>query len=278
MKSKKLNKKSLKQQGGEQENQQPELNPALEDLIPSIKAALEQGTSVKELISELAQQQIPITDIQLALSQIGMSEDQIAGAFRELQEEQQAVQQQQARPVGQPAPPQAKYGWVDNLPTAQDGTELKEEIESKGGYDYKKAFNPADNTTMYYTKSTGAKNWKNLQDDKSSRALASVKANIFGDDIEGWENHPEKEAWIKKQKAAYNKELNKERSTKGSNNIKGNKDSQKIPYEDYSVKIIRYPAGYSDDMPPGHMSAVIVDKEGNYVNKLPDGSKGYINR
>ena len=77
MKSKKLNKKSLKQQGGEQENQQPELNPALEDLIPSIKAALEQGTSVKELISELAQQQIPITDIQSALSQIGMSEDQI---------------------------------------------------------------------------------------------------------------------------------------------------------------------------------------------------------
>lgn len=51
----------------------------------------------------------------------------------------------------------------------------------------------------------------------------------------------------------------------------------------YRVMVIQYPYGYEGGrnmgaMFPGHIEAVLVDKDGNYVNYLPDGRKGFVNR
>ena len=69
MRRKSLNKKSL-QQGGNTEKKtisrkvdQKPSNPDYADLLPSVKSALEMGASVKELIFELIQQNIPNDDI-----------------------------------------------------------------------------------------------------------------------------------------------------------------------------------------------------------------------
>lgn len=59
------------------------------------------------------------------------------------------------------------------------------------------------------------------------------------------------------------------------------------PLDGYRVMVIQYPYGYSrhegtyvnkKPMATGHIEAVLIDKDGNYVNELPDGRKGYINR
>ena len=61
----------------------------------------------------------------------------------------------------------------------------------------------------------------------------------------------------------------------------GGATGDKHPLEGYRVKVIQYPYGYrrgSSRMATGHIEAVLIDEDGNYVNTLPDGRLGRINR
>ena len=82
--------------------------------------------------------------------------------------------------------------WMPGLKHMQEGGEPgepEETIVSEKGYDYKKIYDASSGTTMYYTKPSRGKNWKDLQDGRNNRALTAVKAKVFQDvPIEDWEN------------------------------------------------------------------------------------------
>ena len=167
-------------------------------------------------------------------------------------------------------------GYTHDVPKAQDGTE----IISKSGYDYKKVVDPETNALSYYTKRKGAQNWMDLQDPTKERALKSVRADVFGDNIDEWEGTPEKAAWKKQEAQRYTEKqmadlnlenLNLERQLSRKNS------RQKTDYNNLGVRVTQYPMGYKN-MPPGHIEAGLYDKTTGKLVESVDGKLGYINR
>lgn len=123
MRRKSLNKKSLQQGGSNKSKATQSKNPMLSDLIPSIKSAIDMGASVKELMFELIQQNIPDQDINDALVESGISQDAINEAQAEIQEE--SMRQMQAQAQAQAEQAQASQGQLEQ---AQDGKEEKKSV------------------------------------------------------------------------------------------------------------------------------------------------------
>ena len=167
-------------------------------------------------------------------------------------------------------------GYNHDAPKAQDGTE----IISKSGYDYKKVVDPETNALSYYTKRKGAQNWMDLQDPTKERALKSVRADVFGDNIDEWEGTPEKAAWKKQESQRYTEKQRLDLDLENLNlerELSRNNSGQKIDYGNLGIKVVQYPMGYKN-MPPGHIEAGLYNKTTGELVENVDGKLGYVNR
>lgn len=218
------------QQGG-QPQQQASPNDPMEQLVPAIKAAIEQGMPLAQLILTMAQNNIPMDVIQQGLVVAGIPEQEIMGAMNELQQQQQQAQQE--APVegpiqpteGEPAEGQPKMPPVDQVqegqpsqtPMAQDGAEIQElddeEMQSReeepieelvtdygDGYHYKKITDPTTGDMTYFTKSAKGKKWRDLQESGNEIPLKAARAKVFGDQVDQWEGTEDKANWEHKKK------------------------------------------------------------------------------
>ena len=139
MRRKSLNKISL-QRGGStpkktvsRNTEQKSSNPDYADLIPSIKSAIEMGASVKELLFELIQQNIPDEDIKGALVESGIEESAVEEAEFEIQQDamRQMQQQMQAAAAQKQEQQNPQQEQDPNLEQAQEGTETKDPPEKQ---------------------------------------------------------------------------------------------------------------------------------------------------
>ncbi len=122
------------QEGG-QPQMAPQAKSPMDDLIPAIKAALEQGASLPELIVRLAQGQVPIDAIQEALMAAGIDQQEIMQAFQMIEQQQAQAQVQTdqmegpVEPTAQPqegVPVQEMAPGQAQMPMAQGGAELRD--------------------------------------------------------------------------------------------------------------------------------------------------------
>ena len=140
--------------------------------------------------------------------------------------------------------------FANMLKYRQDGGE---QVESSGGWDYKKV--PGDNNSYnYYTRKAGSDNWIDLQSPNQADSLYAVRSKIFKDNIIDEET------------------TNKYRESL-ANSIRD------IDTSGYGVRVQQYPYGYAS-MPPGHIEAVLYDKNtGDVINEIPGTQyKTYVNR
>ncbi len=277
-------------------------NDPMEQLVPAIKSAIEQGMPLAQLIMTLAQNEVPMEAIQQGLVSAGLSEQEIMGAMNELQEQQTApapegpIQPTQGEPV-EPAEGQIKRPPVDMVregqpsqtPIAQDGTEVDgidytapiEDIitDRDDGYHYKKITDPRTGEMTYFTKSARGTKWRDLQKPGNEAPLKSTRADVFGDNIDEWEGTEEQKAWDNKLGAKWLKEkAAKEKAARTSQEVAG---SDSIPsYQDiikegsgYTTKVVAYPKGTKYKhliMPPGHIETILISPEGNPVLQYRD--------
>jgi len=288
------------QSGGQPEEPVQGESP-IDELIPVIKSAIDQGVALPQLILSLAQNQVPMPAIQEALMAAGIAQEEIAQAFQALEQEQaqaQAEVQQMESPVESAEPMQEAAmdpnEGMEQMPMAQDG----EEIKNQGGYDYKKVVNPETGEATYFTKKEGAKNWRDLQDPKNTRALKAVRADIFGDKVEEWQGTPEEAQWDAQMGQMYREGQAKKKAKRWVDTLpeeekeltnselreklKRNAPSiNDILKGGYKTKVINYPYGYKD-MPPGHIESVLIDSEGNpvpfYVDAEGKVQDAFVNR
>jgi hypothetical protein len=264
------------QQGG-QPQMAPQAKSPIDDLIPAIKSALEQGASLPEIIVRLAQGQVPINAIQEALMAAGIDQQEIMQAFQMIEQQQaqaEAEADQMEGPVGPSAQPQEGGPAPEmapeqaEMPMAQDG----EEIKSKGGYDYKKVTDPETGEATYFTKKKGRKDWKDLQTDDNNRALRAVRADIFGDNVEEWQGTEDEAAWDAQMGQMYREDqARKNQGAARAAALQAAEESgSEYPTLDeilsggYNTRIINY--GMGDElMLPGHIEAVLTDPQGNAV-------------
>ena len=298
------------QQGGQPE-QQASPNDPMEQLVPAIKAAIEQGMPLAQLILTMAQNNIPMEVIQQGLAVAGIPEQEIMGAMNQLQQEQQEAQQQAPAegPIqpteGMPAEGQPKMPPVDQvqegqLRMAQGGVEIQEldneEMQSReeepieevvtdfgDGYHYKKITDPTTGDMTYFTKSAKGKKWRDLQEAGQEVPLKSTRAQVFGDKVEEWygtedeanfnqELTQKREAEIAAYKA---RKAQKEQEARNASDLKSSDNIptyQQIiaPNSGYRTKVIKYNKGTQAGMPPGHIETVLIDKDGNPVEKFMD--------
>ena len=274
-------------------------NDPMEQLVPAIKSAIEQGMPLAQLIMTLAQNEVPMEAIQQGLVSAGLSEQEIMGAINELQEQQSApapegpIQPTQGEPAeGQmkrPPVDMVREGQPSQTPIAQDGAEvddldysapIEDIITDRGdGYHYKKITDPRTGEMTYFTKSARGTKWRDLQKSGNEVPLKSARADVFGDNIDEWEGTEEQKAWDNKQKANYLKDkADKERAARSSQDVVS---SETIPtYEDiikegsgYTTKVVAYPKGTNYEylnMPPGHIETILIGPNGNPVLQYRD--------
>ena len=129
--------KNFMQEGG-QPQMQASPNDPMEQLVPAIKAAIEQGMPLPQVILTLSKSQVPMEVIEQGLVIAGISEQEIMSALNQLQ--QQQAQSQEAVAVEGPIQPteptpaeaQPKMPAVDQtikgqpmqVPMAEDGMEF----------------------------------------------------------------------------------------------------------------------------------------------------------
>lgn len=133
-------------QGGGEPLETKQAKSPMEDLIPAIKAAMQQGTSTSEIILTLAQNEVPIEAIQEALASAGISQEDVTAAFQEL-EQQQTQAQSEVESMEGPVSPDMQQAAPEEvgqpqIPMAKDGVEKKKKYPTideikKGGYKVK---------------------------------------------------------------------------------------------------------------------------------------------
>src|SRR6056300_1425570 len=64
----------------------------MEEIVPAIQSALDQGTPLVQIIIALAQNQVPIEAIQQSLMSVGVSQEEFMTAVQELQQAQAQAQ------------------------------------------------------------------------------------------------------------------------------------------------------------------------------------------
>lgn len=96
----------------------------MEQIVPAIQSALDQGTPLVQIIIALAQNQVPIEAIQQSLMSVGVSQEEFMTAVQELQQAQ-AQAQDQTETIESPieaGPPQEMEGSMpEGMPMAQTG-------------------------------------------------------------------------------------------------------------------------------------------------------------
>ena len=146
--------------------------------------------------------------------------------------------------------------WMPGTKHMKKGGELEESIVSEKGFDYKKIYDASSGTTMYYTKPSRGKNWKDLQDGRNNRSLSAVKAKVFKDDS------------LKELKEG------------GDSKEKYIPTIDEIKKGGYKVKVIAYAP--SKNMPPGHTEAILINKDGepvtHYYDKDNNKKEAFVNR
>lgn len=101
-------------------------NPDYADLIPSIKSAMEMGATVKELLFELIQQNIPNEDIRGALIESGVEETVVEEAEFEIQQDAMRQMQQQMQMQAQ-----AKNQETNNQESSEEVQQAKTGVETE---------------------------------------------------------------------------------------------------------------------------------------------------
>ena len=100
----KVNKKSLKQQGGQmipeqpgmqQQTQQPQVDPKVMEITQVISQSVQEGQDPKDVISSLLENQVDSQMIAQALMVAGMKEEQIIALFESIEESNQPSQPDQ---------------------------------------------------------------------------------------------------------------------------------------------------------------------------------------
>ncbi len=296
--------KNFMQQGG-QPQQEASPNDPMEQLVPAIKSALEQGMPLAQLILTMAQNNIPMDIIQQGLAVAGIPEQEIMGAMNELQQEQQQSQQQAPAegPIqpteGMPAEGQPKMPAVDQVQEgqprmAQDGAEVGgDEIDYSApvedvvtdygdGYHYKKITDPSTGEMTYFTKSAKGKKWRDLQQPGNETPLLSTRAGVFGDNVDEWEGTKAQADYQHKREMEKLKEIEAYKARKAqkeleARNASGLKDANNIvpSYTDitkdgsgYYTKVIQYPKG-DKKMLPGHIESVLMYRDPNDPKSKP---------
>mgnify|MGYP003638368802 CR=1 FL=1 len=274
-------------------------NDPMEQLVPAIKSAIEQGMPLAQLIMTLAQNEVPMEAIQQGLVTAGLSEQEIMGAMNELQEQQTApapegpIQPTQGEPaegqIKRPPVDMVREGQPSQTPIAQDGAEvdgldysapIEDIITDRGdGYHYKKITDPGTGEMTYFTKSAKGTKWRDLQESGNEVPLKSTRADVFGDNVDEWEGTEEQKVWDNNQKANYLKDKrDKERAARSSQDVVA---SETIPsYQDitkegsgYTTRVVAYPKGTNFsylNMPPGHIETILIDPNGNPVLQYRD--------
>ena len=183
----------------------------------------------------------------------------------------------------------------DMMSRNPDAGPPEETLETKGGWEYKRVYDPTYDMTSYYTKKKGASKWQDLQQKGNEIARKSVAAEIYGDNKDEWFGTEEQIKVDKKRKADY-KTLQAKREAKKKKNEKTPETSiptiEQIKNGNYKVKVIQYPYGYvsefarDDDgiisMPPGHIETILIGPDGKPIQKWEDAEgnihDGFVNR
>jgi hypothetical protein len=227
-----------------QEGGQPNMaaaNPTIDQLLPAIKSALEQGASLPEIIMGLTQQEVPMEIIAQAMQSIGVPEEEFAMAMQQLQggapQDQMAQQAPpmppQGGPEGAPMDPAMEQAMMEQMasqgmPMAQEGAETGGNYEDSmlyigdmgedaptyepretvitdydKTYHYKQVVDPNTGETKYYSKDTRYKRpqWKDAGK-PGDQNYDSISADVFGQNLE---NYPEGDP----RRADFNKKLKK---------------------------------------------------------------------
>jgi len=279
MKIRRLNKKSLRQEGGQQANQQQaEMQQAqmrqaqmeqagVSDLVEGIRSAMEQGADIKQLIVELSNQRVPTEDIQQALLAAGNEESDIIDAFSELQSMQEkAMQEKPQQQMAQDGDEVSDEDMMSRDPSEEIAEEDK--FQEQGGWQYRK------DGDKYYTRKVGEDNWRQAKGDP----LTNIKWKIYGEGEKKFREYEHKTKIEELKKKAYNVGYDKMKERAASNAVKS-KSSNGIPTMadilkgGYRVKLIEYPKGYSNsegEMTPGHIESILVDSEGRPISHYMD--------
>jgi hypothetical protein len=96
----------------------------MEEIIPAIKSALDQGTPLVEVIIALLQNQVPIEVVQESLMSAGISQEEFMAAVQELQQSQAQAQAQSESiesPVEPGSPQEMEGSMPQGMPIAQMG-------------------------------------------------------------------------------------------------------------------------------------------------------------
>jgi len=291
MKIKRLNKKSLMQEGGQQAEQQQaeqiqqqqmqqqqEMQQAgVSDLVESVRSAIEQGADIKQVIVELANQRIPTEDIQQALLAAGNEESDIMDAFSELESMQRRVMQEKSQQ--QPQQQMAQDGDEvsdEDMMSRDPSEEIPEEnkFQEQGGWQYRK------DGDKYYTRKVGEDNWRQAKGDP----LTNIKWKIYGEDEKAFREYEHKTKMAEAKRKMQEREAAKKKSgtTESSSGIPTMADILKGGYK---VKLIEYPKGYDGPggpMQPGHIESILVDANGRPVSHYMDADnvkrEAYVNK
>ena len=278
------------QEGGQPEMAAP--NPGMEELLPTIKAALEQGASLVEIIITLAEQQVPIEAIAEAMQSMGVPQEEFVAAVQEIQASAQQGAPQQG-PEGMP--PEAQDAAVDpqmeeaqmqqmqeGMPLAQAGTETGEndpfvefdategepvetikELEGDKRYDYKEVYDPATDTYNYYYKDKRGKTWKNAGK-SGDQGYDAIRARVFGKDEQNWaEDDPRRIKHTKQMATAYTKEQIEKEAAKRkkinaeTQNIKKNFNSKNPNAKDKELSYVKNAPTINEILKGGYKTKVI---------------------
>lgn len=96
----------------------------MEEIVPAIQSALDQGAPLVQIIIALAQNQVPIEAIQQSLMSVGVSQEEFMAAVQELQQAQAQAQAETETIEGpiEAGPPQEMEGSMpEEMPMAQTG-------------------------------------------------------------------------------------------------------------------------------------------------------------
>jgi hypothetical protein len=182
-------------QGGGEPLETKQAKSPMEDLIPAIKAAMQQGTSTSEIILTLAQNEVPIEAIQEALASAGISQEDVTAAFQEL-EQQQTQAQSEVESMEGPVSPDMQQAAPEEvgqpqIPMAKDGVEKKKKYPTiDGGQMIKARYNNVLKQAQYGTGKNTYQNFNQyFQDDKDFRPNINsaympmnlgMKGNVLG--------------------------------------------------------------------------------------------------
>jgi len=305
------------QGGGQPQMAPPQMEAKqspIDELIPAIKSALEQGAALPDVIVSLAQNQVPIEAIQQALMAAGIAQEEIQQAFQMLQQQQAELEsqsQQTEGPVepsaqpqgGAPAPEMAPE--QAQMPMAQGGAEIgfaqqgQNNVGPSINSDIPEYQEPIEEViserldeegkvikdNWEYKKTTDPNTGQIFYERRKKGSKNWIDAGEEGSnsyraitDIFGDDKTNWKSSPERADHVAGLKQGYRDMmAAQKAKELEAAAQEQGIDFSKYGVKVINYPYEYKG-MPPGHIEAVFYDKEtGEPMNEV-GGISTRINR